>query len=165
VAQRLDFDAGLPAAAFGAVLSEAALGRGLFHRLHHFRFIVRGRRHLALDRLFRLGGLAGDTVDEDYFRKRIEPLLGDPLIKFIGEIDEPQKAAFLGGARALLFPIDWPEPFGPVMIEAMSAGTPVIAWRNGSVPEIVREGVSGFIVDSNSDAVAACERSAAMDRL
>lgn len=105
-----------------------------------------------------------DPVDEDYFRNRIEPLLNDPLIEFIGEIDEAQKAPFLAGARALLFPIDWPEPFGLVMIEAMSAGTPVIAWRNGSVPEIIEDGVSGFIVDSIADAVSACERSAAMDR-
>ncbi|POR55129.1 glycosyltransferase family 4 protein [Bosea psychrotolerans] len=105
-----------------------------------------------------------DPVDEDYFRQRIKPLLDDPLIEFLGEIDEAQKAAFLGGARALLFPIDWPEPFGLVMIEAMSAGTPVIAWRNGSVPEIIEEGVSGLIVDSIADAVAACERSRAMNR-
>lgn len=105
-----------------------------------------------------------DPVDEEYFRNRIEPLLNDPLIEFIGEIDEAQKAPFLAGARALLFPIDWPEPFGLVMIEAMSAGTPVIAWRNGSVPEIIEDGVSGFIVDSIADAVSACERSAAMDR-
>uniref|UniRef100_A0A9E7ZUA0 Glycosyltransferase family 4 protein n=1 Tax=Bosea sp. NBC_00436 TaxID=2969620 RepID=A0A9E7ZUA0_9HYPH len=105
-----------------------------------------------------------DPVDEAYFRNRIEPLLNDPLIEFIGEIDEAQKAPFLAGARALLFPIDWPEPFGLVMIEAMSAGTPVIAWRNGSVPEIIDDGVSGFIVDSIADAVSACEHSAAMDR-
>lgn len=105
-----------------------------------------------------------DPVDEDYFRNRIEPLLDDPLIEFIGEIDEAQKAPFLAGARALLFPIDWPEPFGLVMIEAMSAGTPVIAWRNGSVPEIIEDGVSGFIVDSIADAVSACERSASLDR-
>ncbi|WP_038366143.1 glycosyltransferase family 4 protein [Bosea sp. UNC402CLCol] len=105
-----------------------------------------------------------DAVDEEYFRSQIEPLLDHPLIEFIGEIDEAQKAGFLGGARALLFPIDWPEPFGLVMIEAMSAGTPVIAWRNGSVPEIVRDGVSGIIVDSIAEAVSACERSTAMDR-
>jgi glycosyltransferase involved in cell wall biosynthesis len=105
-----------------------------------------------------------DPVDEEYFRNQIAPLLDHPLIEFIGEIDEAQKAGFLGGARALLFPIDWPEPFGLVMIEAMSAGTPVIAWRNGSVPEIVRDGVSGIIVDSIAEAVSACERSAAMDR-
>jgi glycosyltransferase involved in cell wall biosynthesis len=105
-----------------------------------------------------------DPVDEEYFRNRIQPLLNDPLIEFLGEVDEVQKATFLAGARALLFPIDWPEPFGLVMIEAMSAGTPVIAWRNGSVPEIVEDGVSGFIVDSIAGAVSACERTAGIDR-
>lgn len=105
-----------------------------------------------------------DPVDADYFRTEIKPLLDHPLIEFIGEIDEAQKAAFLGGARALLFPIDWPEPFGLVMIEAMSAGTPVIAWRNGSVPEVVKDGVSGIIVDTMAEAVAAAERSVTMDR-
>jgi glycosyltransferase involved in cell wall biosynthesis len=106
-----------------------------------------------------------DPVDEDYFRSRIRPLLDDPLIEFLGEIDDSKKSAFLGKARALLFPIDWPEPFGLAMIEAMAAGTPVIAWRNGSVPEVVKDGVSGIIVDSISEAVAAVERSAALDRL
>jgi glycosyltransferase involved in cell wall biosynthesis len=105
-----------------------------------------------------------DPVDEDYFRNRIQPLLNDPLIEFLGEIDEAGKATFLGGARALLFPIDWPEPFGLVMIEAMAAGTPVIAWRNGSVPEIIEDGISGFIVETIADAVSACQRSAALDR-
>lgn len=105
-----------------------------------------------------------DAVDVEYFRS-LAPLLDDPLIEFVGEIGEAQKDTFLGGARALLFPIDWPEPFGLVMIEAMSTGTPVIAWRNGSVPEIVRDGVAGFIVDSIAEAVAAVERSVALDRL
>ncbi|MCV9937406.1 glycosyltransferase family 4 protein [Boseaceae bacterium BT-24-1] len=106
-----------------------------------------------------------DPVDADYHRTEIKPLLDHPLIEFIGEIDETQKAAFLGGARALLFPIDWPEPFGLVMIEAMSAGTPVIAWRNGSVPEVIKDGVSGIIVDTMAEAVAAAHRSAMIDRL
>lgn len=105
-----------------------------------------------------------DPVDEDYYRTEIKPLLDHPLIEFIGEIDEAQKATFLAGARALLFPIDWPEPFGLVMIEAMSAGTPVIAWRNGSVPEVIKDGVSGIIVDSIAGAVVAAERSVTMDR-
>ena len=78
-----------------------------------------------------------DKVDEDYFEEVIRPLLDHPLIEFIGEIDEQQKGGFLGNALALLFPIDWPEPFGLVMIEAMSAGTPVIAWRHGSAPEVI----------------------------
>jgi glycosyltransferase involved in cell wall biosynthesis len=95
-----------------------------------------------------------DKVDEGYFRDTILPLLNHPLIEFIGEIDDQEKCSFLGGALALLFPIDWPEPFGLVMIEAMSAGTPVIAWRNGSVPEVVDHGVSGWLVASMDEAVA-----------
>jgi glycosyltransferase involved in cell wall biosynthesis len=91
-------------------------------------------------------------------------LLDDPLIEFVGEIGDDQKSAFLGNARALLFPIDWPEPFGLVMIEAMACGTPVVAWRCGSVPEIVEEGVTGFIVASEDEAVAAVERLATLDR-
>ena len=99
-----------------------------------------------------------DNADLDYFKEVIEPMLDHPLIEFIGEIDDTQKCAFVGNALALLFPIDWIEPFGLVMIEAMSAGTPVIAWRNGSVPEIIDEGVGGFIVDSLDMAVAAVGR-------
>ena len=88
-----------------------------------------------------------DDADLTYFKAEIEPLLDHPLIEFLGEIDERQKCVFLGKARALLFPIDWPEPFGLVMIEAMSAGTPVIAWRRGSVAEVVTDRVSGVIVE------------------
>jgi glycosyltransferase involved in cell wall biosynthesis len=99
-----------------------------------------------------------DRVNQEYFDQQIEPLLDHPLIEFIGEIDEDQKAEFLGGAMALLFPIDWMEPFGLVMIESMSAGTPVIAWRNGSVPEVIKQGEGGFIVDSLADAIAAVGR-------
>lgn len=125
------------------------------------------------DRAIEIAKLAGmhlkiaakvDPVDADYYRTEIKPLLDHPLIEFIGEIDEAQKAAFLGGARALLFPIDWPEPFGLAMIEAMSAGTPVIAWRKGSVPEVVKDGMSGIIVDTMAEAVAAAHRSMTMDR-
>lgn len=96
-----------------------------------------------------------DRVDQAYFDHLIAPLLKDPLIEFIGEIGEHEKGAFLGNAKALLFPIDWPEPFGLVMIEAMSTGTPVIAWREGSVPEVVEPGVTGFIVSSIEEAVSA----------
>jgi glycosyltransferase involved in cell wall biosynthesis len=85
--------------------------------------------------------------DRDYFKARIEPLLSDPLVEFLGEIDDRSKELLLQGARALLFPIDWPEPFGLVMIEAMACATPVIAWRHGAVPEVVDEGVTGFIID------------------
>jgi glycosyltransferase involved in cell wall biosynthesis len=105
-----------------------------------------------------------DKVDEAYFREVIAPLLGDPLVEFVGEIGDDEKSAFLGNAKALLFPIDWPEPFGLVMIEAMSAGTPVIAWRNGSVPEVIAPGRSGIIVESMDEAVAAVETASRMSR-
>jgi glycosyltransferase involved in cell wall biosynthesis len=94
----------------------------------------------------------------------IEPLLGEPGIEFVGEIGDREKSAFLGNAVALLFPIDWPEPFGLVMIEAMACGTPVIAWRCGAVPEIVVDGVTGFIVTSEDEAVSAVERASSLDR-
>ena len=87
-----------------------------------------------------------DKVDQDYFKETIEPMLDDPLVEFIGEIGERRNLTFLGNASALLFPIDWPEPFGLVMIEAMACGTPVIAWRSGSVPEVVTDGTTGYIV-------------------
>jgi len=103
-------------------------------------------------------------ADERYFRERVAPLLGTQLVEFLGEVDETGKPAFLGNAAALLFPIDWPEPFGLAMIEAMSCGTPVIAWPNGSVPEIVDEGVTGFIVDSVDKAVSAAQKIALLDR-
>jgi glycosyltransferase involved in cell wall biosynthesis len=96
-----------------------------------------------------------DSADRDYFEQKIRPLLGQPGITFIGEICDRRKPEFLGNALALLFPIDWPEPFGLVMIEAMSCGTPVIATRRGSVPEVIDHGLSGFIVDSVDEAVAA----------
>jgi glycosyltransferase involved in cell wall biosynthesis len=105
-----------------------------------------------------------DRVDEAYFRETIVPLLDGPGVEFIGEINEQQKTQFLGGARALLFPVDWPEPFGLVMIEAMACGTPVLAFRCGSVPEIVEDGITGAIVDSTEEAIAAVPRVIALDR-
>ncbi len=99
-----------------------------------------------------------DPVDQAYFDQRIRPWLDHPGIEFVGEIDEREKARFLGRARALLFPIDWPEPFGLVMTEAMACGTPVIAFRRGSVPEVMADGVTGFVVDSLDEAVAAVGR-------
>jgi glycosyltransferase involved in cell wall biosynthesis len=105
-----------------------------------------------------------DREDEHYWREYIVPLLHDPRVEFIGEVDESGKPAFLGNATALLFPINCPEPFGLAMIEAMSCGTPVIAWRHGSVPEIVEDGITGFIVDSVDAAVSALPRAAALDR-
>jgi len=105
-----------------------------------------------------------DSADQEYYKTKIKPLLDHPLIEFVGEINEAQKCAFLGNARALLFPIDWPEPFGLVMIEAMSAGTPVIAWGNGSVPEVLAQGISGRIVNSIESAAQAARQAAQMDR-
>ena len=105
-----------------------------------------------------------DKVDRAYYKRRIKSLLDDPLVTFIGEIDETDKRAFLGHAMALLFPIDWPEPFGLVMIEAMANGTPVIAFRRGSVAEIIDHGLTGFIVDSIDEAVAAIPLARALDR-
>ena len=105
-----------------------------------------------------------EGVDRPYFEDVIEPLLGQPGIEFIGEIDEGQKARFLGEAAALLFPIDWPEPFGLVMIEAMACGTPVVAYRRGSVPEVLRDGVGGWVVDGEDDAVRALQELPRFDR-
>ena len=105
-----------------------------------------------------------DDIDREYFEHQIEPLLGADHIDFIGEIGPDEKGEFLGRARALLFPIDWSEPFGLVMIEAMACGTPVIAYRSGSVPEVITDGVSGFIVDDIDGAVAAVRRLDEIDR-
>ncbi|HKN10607.1 MAG TPA: glycosyltransferase family 4 protein [Pseudomonadota bacterium] len=105
-----------------------------------------------------------DKVDEAYFREQIEPLLTLPGIEYIGEINERGKAKFLGEASALLFPVDWPEPFGLVMIEAMACGTPVLAFRCGSVAEIVEDGVTGAIVDSMDEAVQVLPRVLGLDR-
>ena len=105
-----------------------------------------------------------DRVDEAYFQSDIEPLLSLPGIEFVGEIDERRKNQFLGDARALVFPIDWPEPFGLVMIEAMACGTPVLAFRNGSVAEVVDSGVTGEIVESVGEAICKIGSVLALDR-
>jgi glycosyltransferase involved in cell wall biosynthesis len=105
-----------------------------------------------------------DAVDKDYFEHTIRPQLDHPLIEFIGEIGDHEKRRFLGDALALLFPIDWPEPFGLVMIEALREGTPTIAWRRGSVTEVIDDGVTGFAVESLEEAVAAVGRTLALDR-
>jgi len=99
-----------------------------------------------------------DPVDQAYFDTMIRPLLSLPGIEFVGELGEADKMRFLAGAHALLFPIDWPEPFGLVMIEAMACGTPVIAFRRGSVPEVIDQGVTGFIVETVDDAASAVAR-------
>lgn len=99
-----------------------------------------------------------DPADQDYFAANIQALLDNPLVEFIGEIGEHDKGDFLGGARALLFPINWPEPFGLVLIEALACGVPVIAFDGGSVPEIIEDGVTGFVVSTLEEAVAATRR-------
>jgi glycosyltransferase involved in cell wall biosynthesis len=103
-------------------------------------------------------------AENRYFNETIKPLIDQNNVEFVGEVNDRQKQLFLGNAAALLFPIDWPEPFGLVMIEAMACGTPVIAWPRGSVPEVVEDGVTGFIVESEAEAVAAIGRIHRLDR-
>jgi glycosyltransferase involved in cell wall biosynthesis len=105
-----------------------------------------------------------DPADRDYFEREIRPLLDHPLVEFVGEIGDADKDAFLGGATALLFPIDWPEPFGLVMIEAMACGVPVVAFRGGSVSEVLEPGVTGFIVETLDEAIEATHRVRRLDR-
>ena len=152
---------------FNPALNHAARGG-------YFAFLGRVSPEKGLDRAIETARRAGvrlriaakvDPCDEEYFQREIVPLLGLPGVEFVGEVNEAQKPAFLGNATALVFPIDWPEPFGLAMIEAMSCGTPVIAWAQGSVPEVVEEGRTGFIVDSMEGAVAALEKAARLDRL
>jgi glycosyltransferase involved in cell wall biosynthesis len=105
-----------------------------------------------------------DRSDREYYETEIKPLLNNPYVEFVGEITEREKADFLGNAYASVFPIDWPEPFGLTMIEAMACGTPTIAFNCGSVPEVIREGVSGYIVRNVEEAIRAVERVADLDR-
>ena len=104
-----------------------------------------------------------DRVDAEYFEQRIRPMLGDG-VELIGEINDSQKPGFLSGARGLLMPIDWPEPFGLVMIEAMACGTPVIAFNRGSVPEIIENGLTGFVVEDETSAISAASRLETLNR-
>ena len=106
-----------------------------------------------------------DRVDQSYFDHVIRPLIRHPMIEFVGEIGDRDKAAFLGGALALLVPLDWPEPFGLVMIEAMACGTPVIAYRCGSVPEVIEDGLTGFVVEDIEGAIEAVHRLDQLDRV
>ncbi|MCT7378415.1 glycosyltransferase family 4 protein [Chelativorans salis] len=126
------------------------------------------------DRAIEIAALAGmplkiaakvDRADQDYWDQIIAPMIAHhPNVEYIGEVNDGAKAAFLGRAAAFLFPIDWPEPFGLVMIEAMACGTPVIAFRRGSVPEVLEDGVSGFIVNTVEEAAAAVERARSLSR-
>src|SRR5262245_42068607 len=103
-------------------------------------------------------------ANSGYFKDKLEPMVDGHQIQIVGEVDDNTKERFLGDAAALLFPIDWPEPFGLVMIEAMACGTPVIAFRAGSVPEVIENGVTGFIVDSEEEAIEAVKRVQSLDR-
>jgi glycosyltransferase involved in cell wall biosynthesis len=105
-----------------------------------------------------------DAADREYFDRDIRHLLDNPLVEYIGEISEAQKGAFLGGATALLFPIDWPEPFGLVMIEALACGVPVVAFRGGSVAEVIDHGATGFVVDTMEEAIAVTRGVSRLDR-
>lgn len=154
---------------------QATVYHGLPKHLYHFRaqpgkyfaFLGRISPEKRVDRAIEIARKTGiplrigakiDRVDQDYFATVVEPLLHDPLVECVGEIGEREKDEFLGNAYALLFPIDWPEPFGLVMIEAMACGTPIIAYRQGAVPELMEEGRTGFIVSELEDAIAAVRR-------
>lgn len=139
----------------------------------YLAFLGRISPEKRLDRAIRIAVESGhrlrvaakvDKADLAYFESEIRPLLSNPLVEMVGEIGEREKAAFLGAAKALLFPVDWPEPFGLVMIESLACGTPVIGWRCGSVPEVLEEGVTGFVVDSHEQAMAAVERLGTLSR-
>ena len=139
----------------------------------YLAFLGRVSPEKAPDAAIRIAAKAGlplkiaakvDRVDEEYFKTTVEPLLAMGQVEFIGEIREDQKGDFLGNAAGLLFPIAWREPFGLVMIEAMACGTPVIAFENGSVPEVLEHGVTGFIVRSEQEAIEGVARIGALDR-
>ncbi len=139
----------------------------------YLAFLGRISPEKRVDRAIEIAGRSGkrlriaakvDPADIEYFERQIRPLLGLPHVEYVGEITETEKSDFLGGAEALLFPIDWPEPFGLVLIEALACGTPVVAYDEGSVAEIVEEGVTGFLVQGVSEAVAAVNRVPSIDR-
>ncbi len=140
----------------------------------YLAFLGRISREKRLDRAIEIARRSGvplriaakvDKTDEEYFHKEIKPMLNHKDVIFLGEIGEDQKEHFLGNALALLFPIDWPEPFGLVMIESFACGTPVIAYSEGSVPEIIDEGVTGFICGDIDRAVEAVSKASALDRI
>jgi glycosyltransferase involved in cell wall biosynthesis len=139
----------------------------------YLAFIGRIAREKRVDRAIAIAVACGlplkiaakvDPADRDYFEREIRHLLDHPLVEFIGEIDEFQKRDFLGRASALLFPIDWPEPFGLVMIEALACGVPVVAFRGGSVSEVIDDGETGFIVETVEEAIEATRRVGELDR-
>ncbi len=139
----------------------------------YFAFLGRISPEKAIDKAIGIAKRCGvplkiaakvDKVDREYFEAEIRPLLNPPDVEHIGEIGDGEKSAFLSGAIALLAPIAWPEPFGLVMIEAMACGTPVVAFNSGSVPEIVEDGVTGFIVEDETGAVAAAGQLSRLSR-
>jgi glycosyltransferase involved in cell wall biosynthesis len=166
----------LPRANFVATIHHgipADMYRPSFEQGRYLAFLGRISPEKRPDRAIRIARAVGiplkiaakvDKVDEDYFRNDILPLIHGPGVEFIGEINEREKTQFLGEAAALLFPVDWPEPFGLVMIEAMACGTPVLAFRCGSIPEIIEDGVTGKIVGSEEEAIAALPPILAYDR-
>ena len=166
----------LPHANFVATIHHgipADLHRPAFERGSYLAFLGRISPEKRPDRAIRIAQRAGiplkiaakvDKVDEAYFRSEILPLIDGQAIEFLGEINDKQKTSFLRDAAALLFPIDWPEPFGLVMIEAMACGTPVLAFRCGSVPEIVEDGVTGKVVESEDEAIVALPELLTYDR-
>jgi glycosyltransferase involved in cell wall biosynthesis len=166
----------LPHANFVATIHHgipAALHQPSFAHGGYLAFLGRISPEKRPDRAIRIARAAGiplkiaakvDKVDEDYFRNDILPLIEGPGVEFVGEINEREKTKFLGEAAALLFPVDWPEPFGLVMIEAMACGTPVLAFRCGSIPEIIEDGITGKVVDSEIEAIAALPEILSYDR-
>jgi glycosyltransferase involved in cell wall biosynthesis len=128
----------------------------------------------GVDRAIRIAARCGiplkiaakvDRADQEYYDEIVRPLIdGNPMVEYIGEIGDSEKSEFLSGAIGLLVPIDWPEPFGLVMIEAMACGTPVIAYNRGSVAEILDEGLTGFVVEDETSAVAAVDRLSGLNR-
>jgi glycosyltransferase involved in cell wall biosynthesis len=137
----------------------AFLGRFTPEKGPHIAIKLARKAHLPLRIAAKI-----PRMQTHYFKEQIEPLLDGDQVEFIGEVNERQKQDFLGNAMVVLVPIDWPEPFGLVMIEAMACGTPVIAWRRGSVPEIIEHGVTGFIVENEAEAIDAIERIPTLDR-
>ena len=149
------------------------LHRPSVERGSYLAFLGRISPEKRPDRAIRIARAAGvplkiaakvDKVDEDYFRNEILPLIDGPDVEFIGEINEREKTKFLGEATALLFPVDWPEPFGLVMIESMACGTPVLAFRCGSIPEVIEDGVTGKVVKCEEEAIAALPEILSYDR-
>jgi glycosyltransferase involved in cell wall biosynthesis len=139
----------------------------------YFAFLGRIAPEKRVDRAIRIAEHCGiplkiaakvDRADRDYYEEEIRPMLNSPNVEYIGEITDNDKSAFLSGAVALLAPIDWPEPFGLVMIEAMACGTPVIAFNRGSVPEVVDDGVTGVVVEDEASAIGAVDRVMCLSR-